>query len=127
MSKPTLILVDGSGYIFRGYYGIRPMHAPDGTPVNAVFGFASMMMALLRDHQPEHITVAFDRPGKGWRHDIYPEYKANRPPAPEDLVPQFGLIREVVDAFAISRMEEDGWEADDLIAAVENATRTSRF
>jgi DNA polymerase-1 len=117
MSKPTLILVDGSGYIFRGYYGIRPMHAPDGTPVNAVFGFASMMMALLRDHQPEHITVAFDRPGKGWRHDIYPEYKANRPPAPEDLVPQFSLIREVVDAFAISRMEEDGWEADDLIAA----------
>ncbi len=116
LDKPTLILVDGSGYIFRGYFAIRSMTASDGTPVNAVFGYSSMILSLLADFEPQQIVVAFDTKGPGFRHDIYPEYKANRPPAPEDLVPQFSLIREATDAFGLHRVEAAGWEADDLIA-----------
>ena len=116
MDKPTLILVDGSGYIFRGYFAIRPMTASDGTPVNAVFGYSSMILSLLADFEPKQIVVAFDTKGTGFRHDIYPEYKANRPPAPDDLVPQFELIREATDVFGLHRVEAAGWEADDLIA-----------
>ncbi len=113
----TLYLVDGSGYIFRGYYAIRPMNAPDGTPVNAVFGFTSMLLSLLRDHQPEHLVVAFDSKERGLRRDLYPQYKANRPPPPEDLLPQFPIFREVVNAFGIAQLDAGGWEADDLLAA----------
>jgi DNA polymerase-1 len=116
LDKPTLILVDGSGYIFRGYFAIRSMTSADGTPVNAVFGYSSMILSLLADFKPEQIVVAFDTKGPGFRHDIYPDYKANRPPAPEDLVPQFALIREATDAFGLHRVEAAGWEADDLIA-----------
>lgn len=115
--KQTLYLVDGSGYIFRGYYAIRPMNAPDGTPVNAVFGFAAMILALLRDHGPSNLVVAFDSKEKGLRRQIYPPYKANRPPPPEDLVPQFPLFRDVVEAFGIAQVEAGGWEADDVLAA----------
>jgi DNA polymerase-1 len=116
LDKPTLILVDGSGYIFRGYFAIRSMTSADGTPVNAVFGYSSMILSMLADFKPEQIVVAFDTKGPGFRHDIYPDYKANRPPAPEDLIPQFALIREATDAFGLHRVEAAGWEADDLIA-----------
>jgi len=92
------------------------MTSADGTPVNAVFGYSSMILSLLADFKPEQIVVAFDTKGPGFRHDIYPDYKANRPPAPEDLVPQFALIREATDAFGLHRVEAAGWEADDLIA-----------
>jgi DNA polymerase-1 len=116
LDKPTLILVDGSGYIFRGYFAIRSMTSPEGVPVNAVFGYSSMILAMLADFEPEQIIVAFDTKGPGFRHDIYADYKANRPPAPEDLIPQFALIRDVTDAFGLHRIEAAGWEADDLIA-----------
>ena len=114
--QPTLILVDGSGYIFRGYFAIRSMTASDGTPVNAVFGYSSMILSLLADFEPEQIVVAFDTKGPGFRNEIYPDYKANRPPAPEDLVPQFALIREATEVFGLHQVEAAGWEADDLIA-----------
>ncbi|WND03812.1 DNA polymerase I [Temperatibacter marinus] len=121
-ATPHLYLVDGSGFIFRAYHAIRPgsMNRPDGTPVNAVYGFSSMLFKLLQDlrdgERPSHLAVIFDAAKKTFRNDIYPEYKAHRPPAPEDLVPQFSIIREAVEAFGVKSLEMPGYEADDLIA-----------
>lgn len=111
----TLFLVDGSGYIFRAYYGIRPLSNREGVPTNAVYGFTTMLIKLLRQHKPQHLAIAFDTKEKTFRHDIYADYKANRPPPPEDLVPQFALIQQLVDSFAIKKLVEPGYEADDLI------------
>jgi DNA polymerase-1 len=109
-------LVDGSGYIFRAYHALPPMTRPDGTPVNAVYGFTSMLMKLVDDSDAEYLAVVFDTARKTFRSDIYPEYKANRPPPPDDLIPQFALIREAVRAFGLPCVEKEGFEADDLIA-----------
>ncbi len=111
-----VFLVDGSGFIFRAFHALPPMTRPDGTPVNAVYGFCSMLMKLLEDTDADHIAVVFDTSRKTFRSDIYPEYKAHRPPPPEELVPQFGLIREAVRAFNLPCIELEGYEADDLIA-----------
>jgi len=115
--KPDhVFLIDGSGYIFRAYHALPPMNRPDGTPVNAVYGFTSMLMKLVDDSDAEYIAVVFDTARKTFRSDIYAEYKANRPPPPEDLVPQFPLIRESARAFGLPCVEMEGFEADDLIA-----------
>ncbi|WP_262693611.1 DNA polymerase I [Kordiimonas aquimaris] len=132
--RPHLYLIDGSGYIFRAYHamayggkGRAPMTRSDGTPIGAVFGFSNMLMKLLRDledgEQPTHLAVIFDAPGKTFRNKIYTEYKANRPPAPEDLRPQFPIIREAVEAFGLPSIEMDGYEADDLIATYTRHAR----
>jgi DNA polymerase I len=112
-----VFLVDGSGFIFRAFHALPPMTRPDGTPVNAVYGFCTMLMKLLEDTDADHIAVIFDAARQTFRSDIYPEYKANRPPPPEELVPQFGLIREAVRAFNLPCVELEGFEADDLIAS----------
>ena len=121
-----LYLVDGSGYIFRAYHALPPLtRKSDGLPVGAVSGFCNMLLKLLNDmgaqETPTHLAVIFDASGKSFRNDIYPEYKAHRPPAPEDLVPQFPLVREAVKAFDIPAIELEGFEADDLIAAYADA------
>ncbi|MDX2144105.1 MAG: DNA polymerase I [Rhodospirillaceae bacterium] len=120
-SKPQrLYLIDGSGYIFRAFHGLPMMTRPDGTPVNAVYGFSSMMMKLLddlRDQSVEElIAVIFDAKRKTFRNEIYKEYKAHRPPPPEELIPQFDLIRDATRAFNVPAIELEGFEADDLIA-----------
>ena len=117
-----LYLVDGSGYIFRAYHALPPLtRKSDGLPVGAVSGFCNMLVKLLNDmgaqETPTHLAVILDASGKSFRNEIYPEYKAHRPPAPEDLVPQFPLVREAVKAFDIPAIELAGFEADDLIAA----------
>ena len=99
--RPLLYLIDGSGYIFRAYYAIRPLSTSTGLPTNAVLGFARMFGKLLREEKPEHIGIAFDTEEETFRKKEYPEYKANREAPPEDLVPQFELIHELVDAMAI--------------------------
>ena len=109
-------LVDGSAYIFRAFHGLPPMTRPDGTPVNAVFGFSNMLTKLVQDTEAEYMAVVFDTARKTFRSDIYPEYKAHRPPPPDDLIPQFALIREATDAFNLPRIEMEGFEADDIIA-----------
>lgn len=109
-------LVDGSGFIFRAFHGLPMMTRSDGTPVNAVYGFTTMMMKLLNETDADHVAVIFDAARKTFRSDIYPEYKAHRPPAPEELVPQFPLIREATRAFNVPCIEMEGFEADDLIA-----------
>ncbi|MCZ6744614.1 MAG: DNA polymerase I, partial [Alphaproteobacteria bacterium] len=111
-----VFLVDGSGYIFRAYHALPPMNRRDGTPTNAVFGFCSMLMKLLEDTEADYLAVIFDAARRTFRNDIYPDYKANRPDAPEDLVPQFALIREATRAFNVACLEMEGYEADDLIA-----------
>ncbi|MAP24448.1 MAG: DNA polymerase I [Rickettsiales bacterium] len=113
----TLFLIDGSGFIFRAYYALPPLTRPDGTPISAVLGFTNMILNLMENLCAHHIAVVFDSKRKNFRHDIYPAYKANRAEAPEDLVPQFPLMREACNAFQIPVLEKEGFEADDLIAA----------
>src|SRR5277367_477300 len=116
-----VFLVDGSGYIFRAYHALPPIsRKSDGLQLNAVFGFCNMLWKLLRDMKPEekptHLAVVFDKSEKTFRTEMYPDYKAHRPDPPDDLRPQFGLIREAVHAFDLPCLEQDGFEADDLIA-----------
>ncbi len=112
-----LFLIDGSGYIFRAYYGLKtPMTRPDGTPVGAVFGFIRMIRKLLKDVEIDHIAVIFDAGRRTFRNDLYADYKANRDEPPEDLVPQFALIRDATVAMNLACVQMVGFEADDLIA-----------
>ncbi len=116
-----LYLVDGSGYLFRAYHALPPLtRKSDGLPVGAVSGYCNMLWKLLEDMKdgdvPTHLAVIFDAGEKTFRNAIYKEYKANRPPPPEDLVPQFPLVREATRAFGVSCVELAGYEADDLIA-----------
>ena len=111
-----LYLVDGSGYIFRAFHALPPMTRPDGTPVNAVLGFTNMLIKLLVDIEAAGIAVIFDAGRETFRNDIYPDYKAHRPPPPEELIPQFELIREATRAFNVPCIDLAHYEADDLIA-----------
>ncbi len=119
-----LFLVDGSGYIFRAYHALPPLtRKSDGLPVGAVSGFCNMLWKLMQDARntdvrttPTHFAVIFDYSSKTFRNELYPEYKANRSAPPEDLIPQFGLIREATKAFDLPCIEMEGFEADDLIA-----------
>ena len=116
-----VFLVDGSGYIFRAYHALPPLtRKSDGLQVNAVLGFCNMLWKLLaempKDNKPTHLAVIFDKSEKTFRTDMYPAYKAHRPDLPEDLRPQFPLIRDAVRAFEIPCLEQAGYEADDLIA-----------
>ncbi len=116
-----LILVDGSGYIFRAFHALPPMTRPDGVHVNAVYGFTSMLAQFLTKHAASHIAVVFDSARLTFRNDIYPDYKAHRPEPPPELVPQFALIREATEALGVCRIEQPGYEADDLIASYARA------
>src|ERR1043165_2389593 len=116
-----VFLVDGSSYIFRAYHALPPLNRKsDGLQVNAVLGFCNMLWKLLRDMKPEekptHLAVIFDKSERTFRNELYKDYKAHRPDAPDDLIPQFPLIREAVRAFDIPCLEMLGFEADDLIA-----------
>jgi len=124
-----LYLVDGSGYIFRAYHALPPLtRKSDGLPIGAVAGFCNMLWKLMVDMKaaadaPTHLAVIFDNSEKTFRNDLYPLYKAHRPPAPEDLIPQFPLVREATRAFGLPSLELVGYEADDLIAAYACAVR----
>jgi DNA polymerase-1 len=122
-----VFLVDGSGYIFRAFHALPPLSRPsDGLPVGAVHGFCQMLWKLLKDSReadkPTHIAVIFDAARENFRNEIYKDYKAHRPPAPEELIPQFPLIRDAVKAFNVACIEQDGYEADDLIATYAKQT-----
>jgi DNA polymerase-1 len=119
------VLIDGSGFIFRAYHALPPMTRPDGTPVNAVFGFSNMLAKLLREHVGTHIAVIFDAGRITFRNRLYDAYKAHRPPPPDELIPQFALVREATEAFGVPAIELDDWEADDLIAAYAQAAVAS--
>ncbi|WP_374311689.1 DNA polymerase I [Dongia sp.] len=115
--KPDHVyLIDGSGYIFRAFHALPPLTRSDGTPVNAVLGFSNMLLKLIEDSDAEYIAVIFDAGRKTFRNEIYAEYKAHRPEAPPELIPQFALIREATRAFNVPAIEMPGFEADDLLA-----------
>lgn len=119
-----VFLIDGSGFIFRAYHALPDsMKRADGTVVNAVFGFTSMLLKLVEDTDADHIAVVFDRARKTFRSDIYPQYKAHRPPAPDDLIPQFELVREATRAMGLVPVDMEGFEADDLIATYARQAR----
>jgi len=124
-AKQHLYLVDGSAYIFRAYHRLPPLTNPEGTPVGAVYGYTTMLWKLADDlHKadgPTHLAVILDKSSTSFRNTIFSDYKANRPPPPEDLVPQFPLIRDATRAFSLPCIEEDGFEADDLIASYARA------
>ncbi len=116
--EKTLFLIDGSSYIYRAYHGIRSLSTRSGFPTNAIFGFANMVLKVLRDHNPTYAAMVLDAPGPTFRHEMYPEYKANRPPMPEDLVVQMPRIDDVIAAFKLPAIRIQGVEADDIIATL---------
>lgn len=111
-------LVDGTAYLFRGYYSVRPMQAPDGTPVNGVVGLGNALARLLRDRRPTHVAVAFDAGRLNFRHRIDPTYKANRGDPPEDLIPQFDLAKQLSEAMGLATYCIADFEADDVLATL---------
>jgi len=120
--KDEIYLIDGSGYIFRAYYamaysGGASMTNPEGTPIGAVYGFTNMLLKLINEHSHAAIAVIFDAGRETFRNAIYEEYKANRDETPEDLIPQFPIVREATEALGLPAVELKGYEADDLIAA----------
>ena len=116
--KKKIALIDGYGFLFRAYFSMPPLSRDDGTPVGAVYGFTNMLIRLLANLNASHICMIFDSGSKTFRNEIYSDYKANRPPCPEDLIPQFPLIREASESFDIAVLEKVGYEADDLIATI---------
>ena len=115
--KKRLIVVDVSNFIFRAFFAIRVLNAPDGTPVNAVRGVLSMLLKLMSDYRPTHILLARDTSGGTFRNEIYDQYKANRSEPPEELVPQFALIDELVQKMGLPEAKDDNYEADDIIGS----------
>lgn len=115
-SEPVY-LIDGSAYIYRAYHAIAPLTNSSGLPTHAVYGFINILLRVIREKEPRYLSVAFDLKGPTFRHEMYKEYKANRPPMPEDLVCQIPYIRDAVRAYNITFLEESGFEADDLIAS----------
>ena len=111
-----LILIDGSGFIFRAFYALPPLTNPDGIPINAVYGYCNMIINIIETFQPEQVIVVFDTKRKTFRNDIYKDYKSNRVDPPDELVPQFSIIREATEAFDLPQIEMEGYEADDIIA-----------
>jgi DNA polymerase-1 len=115
--KKEVYLIDGSAYIYRAYHAIRPLSNSNGLPTHAVYGFTTILRRILREKEPEYLAVAFDTKGPVFRHKISADYKANRPPMPEDLVPQIPYIHKIAEAYNLLSMSADELEADDLIAS----------
>ncbi|KAL7446301.1 hypothetical protein ACHAXM_010381 [Skeletonema potamos] len=120
--RETLLLIDASAYIFRSYHAMPPLHRTDGMPTGAVHGVCRMLQSLLlsqllKGDRPR-VILCFDSKGNNFRHELYPEYKANRGPCPEDLIPQFDLVKEAASAFGVVQVEAEGYEADDVIATI---------
>ena len=118
MSVEKLVLVDGSSYLFRAYHALPPLTTADGTPTGAVHGVLNMLNKLLREQNTEHFAVVFDAPGKTFRDDIYAEYKANRPPMPDDLREQIQPILDAVVGMGLPLLRVEGVEADDVIGTL---------
>jgi len=123
--EKTAYLIDGMAYVFRSFFAMRSMSAPDGTPINAVFGLGMTLQRFLHDQEPELAACCFDAGSRTFRNDLYPEYKANRGAPPEDLVPQFDLCRELVAKMGFATTCVPGYEADDLLATLTGRLRAA--
>ncbi|MBI3582323.1 MAG: DNA polymerase I [Nitrospinae bacterium] len=121
--KPRLYIIDGSSYIYRAFYAIPHLTNSKGLPTNAIYGFVRMLLKIIRDEKPDYLAIAFDSKGETFRHKEYAEYKAHRPEMPDELVPQIQYIQKLVEAFNIPHLQNEGYEADDLIgSAVKEAS-----
>ncbi|MBW2147014.1 MAG: DNA polymerase I [Deltaproteobacteria bacterium] len=117
--RPTLFLIDGSSYFYRAFHAIRGLsRSSDGMPTNAIYGFVRMLMKVIREGKPTHVAIAWDARGPTFRHDIFSDYKANRPEMPEELQVQIPYIRKIVESLCIPSLELPGWEADDIIGTM---------
>ena len=125
--EKTIYLIDGTAYIYRAYHAIRSLSNSRGLPTNAIFGFTRMLLKLMEERSPEYIAMFFDAKGPTFRHEIYQDYKANRPPMPEDMVAQLPYIKEVTEAFNLTVIEKPGFEADDLIGTTARLAENSGF
>jgi DNA polymerase-1 len=119
--RRRLYLIDGNSYIYRAFHAIRNLSNSRGFPTNAIYGFATMLLKIVREEKPDYLAVAFDTKGPTTRHAYYPQYKATRPPMPEGLVPQIPVIWDLVRAYRIPVIQQQGVEADDLLAAAARA------
>ncbi|MFT6106524.1 MAG: DNA polymerase-1 [Rickettsiales bacterium] len=126
-NNQKIVLIDGYGFVFRAFHSLPPLTRPDGTPVGAVYGFTSMIIKLLANLKTSHIAMVFDSGSKTFRNEIYSDYKANRPPCPDDLKPQFSIVREAAEALSLPILERVGFEADDLIATVAKQASKKGF
>jgi 5'-3' exonuclease len=115
---PTAYLIDTMAYVFRSFYAMRSMSAPDGTPINAVFGLGMTLQRFIQEHEPRLAVCCFDAGSKTFRNELFPDYKANRAAPPEELVPQFDLCRELVAKMGFATAICPGYEADDLLATL---------
>ncbi len=123
----AIYLIDGSAFIYRAFHAVAPLTNAEGFQTNAVFGFLNILKKMLKDHQPEYVAVAFDSRGKVFRHQMYPQYKANRPPMPDELAAQIPFIKDVVPALGLISMEQTGIEADDIIATAAEKLSSQGF
>jgi DNA polymerase-1 len=121
--RERLFLIDGAHTLYRSYHAIRGLATSEGFPSNALYGFVQTLLKVIREYDPEYLAVAFDLPGPTFRHELYPEYKANRPPAPEDLVVQIPWIKKILDAYRIPCVEKEGYEGDDVMGTLARQAR----
>ena len=121
--KSPLIIVDASGFIYRGYYTQPTLTSYNDQPIGAVHGFTNMLIKLLNNFSPKKIIIVFDGGGKNFRHELYHLYKSNRPPLPEALITQFPIVREATQAFNLKMLEQKNIEADDIIATLVHKFR----
>ncbi len=126
-TKKRLVLIDGYSFLFRAYHSMPPLTNPYGVVVGAVYGYANMIIKLRQELKTSHLAVILDAGSKTFRNDIYKEYKANRPPAPEDLIPQFSLVREFSESLNINTIDQKGVEADDIIASLSKQAEKEDF
>lgn len=125
--KPSLYIIDGSSYIYRAFYAIPHLTNSKGFPTNAIYGFARMLLKIIRDEKPDYLAIAFDSKGETFRHKEYAEYKAHRPEMPDELVPQIPYIHKLVEAFNIPILQNEGYEADDLIGSAVREASSKGF
>ncbi len=125
--RPTVYLIDGSAYIYRAFHAIRGLTNSHGMPTNAVYGFARMILKLMEERKPTHVAILFDARGRTFRHETYADYKANRPPMPDELAVQQPYIRRLTEAFRIPQLEIEGYEADDLIGTLARQAEAQGF
>src|SRR6266446_2140345 len=126
-SRPTLHLVDGSGYIFRAFFALPQLNNSRGLPTNAVYGFTRMLVKLLKDARPSHLAIVFDSPKRTFRDDLFADYKANRTTPPSDLIVQIPYIHRLVEAFQIKKLMIEGYEADDVIGTLAIRAAKQKF
>ncbi|MCX7957864.1 MAG: hypothetical protein N3B13_02360 [Deltaproteobacteria bacterium] len=123
--REKLIIIDGQSYIYRAFYAIRRLSNSEGMPTNAIYGFVQMMNKAIKEINPEYICIVFDSREKTFRHEIYSEYKAHRPPMPDDLSVQIPHIHEIVEAYRVRKLAIPGFEADDIIATLAKKGKKS--